>query len=251
MMGVKMEDKILLQTEGYKVTESDVEKFLAKMGQQGLQFNNEEGKKQVAQELMNQHLIYLDALEHGLEEDPEYLKELEFAKEQILRQISMKRVLENVKVSDDEVKKYYDDHKDQFIKLYQYRASHILVDDEQKAKEVKERLKDEKFEDVAKEVSSCPSSQNGGDLGLFTTGQMVPEFDHALEEMEVGSLSEPVKTQFGFHIIKLVDKQVARGDDLESNKHEIEAILLGQKQQEAYLEKTEELQKKYKVEKSF
>ena len=246
-----MEDKVLLQIEGFKVTQDDVEQFLRKMGQEGMQFNNEEGKKQIAQELMNQHLIYLDAKEDGLEEDPEFKKELEFAKEQILRQFSMKKVLEQVKVSDQETKDYYEEHKDQFRKIYQYRASHILVEDEEKAKEAKSRLNDEKFEDVAKEISTCPSSQNGGDLGSFSTGQMVPEFDQALEKMEVGTISDPVKTQFGYHIIKLVDKKLARDNDLESNKHEIEGILLGRKQQEVYLEKTNELQKKYKVEKSF
>lgn len=246
-----MEDKVLLQIEGFKVTQDDVEQFLRKMGQEGMQFNNEEGKKQIAQELMNQHLIYLDAKEDGLEEDPEFKKELEFAKEQILRQFSMKKVLEQVKVSDQETKDYYEEHKDQFRKIYQYRASHILVEDEEKAKEAKKRLDDEKFEDVAKEVSTCPSSQNGGDLGAFSTGQMVPEFENALENMEVGTISEPVKTQFGYHIIKLVDKKLVRDNDFESNKHEIEGILLGKKQQEVYLEKTNELQKKYKVEKSF
>ncbi|MDO5026262.1 MAG: peptidyl-prolyl cis-trans isomerase [Tissierellia bacterium] len=246
-----MEDKVLLQAQGYKVTEKDVEAFLAKMGQQGLQFNTEEGKKQIAQELMNQNLIYLDALENGLENDPEFKKELEVAKEQILRQFSMKKVLEDVRVSEDEVKAYYQDHKDQFSKVYQYRASHILVDDEDKAKDVEKRLEEEKFEDVAKEVSTCPSSQNGGDLGFFTSGQMVPEFDQALNEMEVGTLSTPVKTQFGYHIIKLVEKEEVKGEDFDSNKADIEAILLGQKQQAAYLQKTAELQEKYKVEKNF
>lgn len=247
-----MEDKVLLKIEGFEVTQDDVNEFLTKMGQDGFQFNNEEGKKQIANELMNQHLIYLDAKENGLEEDPDFQKELEIAKEQILRQFSMRKVLESVKVSDEDVKNYFDSHKDQFRKMYQYRASHILVEDEEKAKLVQERLnKGEAFEDLAKELSTCPSSQNGGDLGSFTSGQMVPEFDQALEQMEAGNLSDLVKTQFGYHIIKLVDKKVARDNDFESNKSQIEAIVLGQKQQDEYLEKTTELQEKYKVERSF
>lgn len=246
-----MEDKVLLKIEGFQVTEKDVEEFLAKMGQEGMQFNNQEGKKQIAQELMNQHLIYLDAKENGLENDQEYKRELKYAKEQILRQFSMKKVLEDVKVTQEEAKEYYEAHKNQFINIYQYRASHILVDDKEKALDVISRLEKEKFEDLAKELSSCPSSQNGGDLGVFTSGQMVPEFDQALEKMEKGAISEPVKTQFGYHVIKLVDKNLARKNDFESNQHEIEGILLSKKQQEVYLEKTNELQKKYKVEKSF
>lgn len=247
-----MDNKVLLSIEGFEVREEDVNQFLAKMGQEGHQFNNEEGKKQIATELMNQHLIYLDAVETGLEEDPAFKDELAAAKEQILRQYSMQKILASVYVSDNEAKEYFDSHQDQFKKIYRYKASHILVDTEEKAKEVKEKLdSNEKFEDLAKEVSSCPSSQNGGDLGAFATGQMVPEFDQALENMEKDEISNPVKTQFGYHIIKLVDKDLARDVDFESNKKDIQSLLLAQKQQDAYVEKTNELQEKYKVEKSF
>lgn len=246
------ENKLSIKIEGHEITDKDVDQFLMTMGQEGMRFNNEEGKKQIATELMNQHLIYLDAIENGLEDDPEFQKELAHAKEQILRQYSMKRVLEAVRVSEEEAKEYYARHKDDFKPIYMYKASHILVDDEDKAKEIKGKLdQGEAFEDLAKANSTCPSAENGGDLGTFATGQMVPEFDIALEQMQAGQISDPVKTQFGHHIIKLEEKDLARDVDFESNRADIESMLLGQKQQEAYLEKTEELQKKYGVEKNF
>ncbi|NLW52795.1 MAG: peptidylprolyl isomerase [Tissierellia bacterium] len=247
-----MENNVMLKIEGHEVTEKDVMDFLQTLGQEAMQFNNEEGKKQIATELMNQHLLYLDAKESGLENDEEFVKELETAKEQILRQYSMKKVLESVRVTEEEVKEYYEANKSRFKPIYRFSAKHILVDDEQLANDLKKQIDEgASFEEVAQQKSTCPSSQNGGDLGMFSTGQMVPEFEKACELLEVGQISEPVKTQFGYHIIKLEDKALARDADLESNKHDIEGMLLGMKQQEAYLNKTTDLQDKYKVEKSF
>lgn len=88
------------------------------------------------------------------------------------------------------------------------RASHILVDTKQEADSLKSRIdKGESFEELAKEYSKCPSGQKGGDLGYFERGQMVPEFDQAAFSLPVGKVSEPVQTQFGWHLIKVVDKK--------------------------------------------
>ena len=88
------------------------------------------------------------------------------------------------------------------------KASHLLVKTEEEALKLKEQIKDGKdFAKAAKEVSLCPSGQNGGDLGYFTKGQMVKEFEDAAFSMNVGEVSNPVKTQFGYHLIYLTDKQ--------------------------------------------
>jgi len=88
----------------------------------------------------------------------------------------------------------------------QVRASHILVNTEQEAKNIIEQLNaGKKFEDLAKQCSSCPSGQKGGDLGYFTRGKMVPEFEQAAFAMKKGQVSAPVKTAFGYHIIKVTD----------------------------------------------
>lgn len=106
-------------------------------------------------------------------------------------------------ITDEEVKKYYDEEYKPEIK-----ASHILVEDEEKAKEVKSKLDaGEKFEDLAKEYSSDGSAEKGGDLGWFGPGAMVPEFEEAAYALEVNKISEPVQSQFGFHIIKVTEKK--------------------------------------------
>ena len=88
------------------------------------------------------------------------------------------------------------------------KASHLLVKTEEEALKIKEEInKGKEFAKAAKEVSLCPSGENGGDLGYFTRGQMVKEFEDAAFSMEVGQVSNPIKTQFGYHLIYLTDKK--------------------------------------------
>ncbi len=88
------------------------------------------------------------------------------------------------------------------------KASHLLVATEEEAKKLKEEILSGKpFADAAAEVSMCPSGANGGDLGYFGRGQMVKEFEDAAFSMNVGEVSDPIKTQFGWHLIYLTDKQ--------------------------------------------
>jgi peptidyl-prolyl cis-trans isomerase C len=90
----------------------------------------------------------------------------------------------------------------------QIRASHILVANEDDANKILKRIKDgEDFAAVAKRFSSCPSRKNGGDLGWFGKGQMVPEFEQAAFPADQGAVIGPVKTQFGFHVIKITGKK--------------------------------------------
>lgn len=88
------------------------------------------------------------------------------------------------------------------------RASHLLVDTKEEAIKLKEEiLAGKSFADAAAEVSKCPSGANGGDLGFFSKGQMVKEFEDAAFSMDVGEVSDPVKTGFGYHLIYLTDKK--------------------------------------------
>ncbi len=131
----------------------------------------------------------------------------------LLRQ---KAAMEDMKVTDEELKKYYNEYKPKV------KASHILVDDEKTAKDIKAKLeKGEDFAKLAKEYSKdTGSAQNGGDLGWFGPGKMVEEFEKAAYALKVGEISDPVKTQFGYHIIKVTDKEEKKSFD--EMKEEIE-----------------------------
>lgn len=141
-------------------------------------------------------------------------------------------------VTDEEIKKYYEDNKDQFAKR---DASHILVADEKTAKEVKEKLdKGEDFAALAKEYSKdTANAANGGELGTFSKGQMVKEFEDAVFSLKEGEISAPVKTQFGYHIIKL--NKIS--DSIDDNKDAIVKALTDKK----YADYIKELNEKANV----
>lgn len=244
--------KVFAVVEGKEITQDDVFSVIRRMGQQGLQFASEEGMKQLADELVAQELLYLDAKKHELDKDPEFVENMKEIEKDMLKQYAMHKIFSNVEVSDEDLKQHYEAHKDQMKPVYRYHASHILVDTEEDAKKAKEQLDAGKdFAELASEISKCPSSEQGGDLGVFESGQMVPEFDQALYEMEEGETRGPIKTQFGYHIIHLMDKELTKGTNFEDVKSDLHKEMTLLKQQAAYQNKTRELEQEYKVERHF
>lgn len=127
-------------------------------------------------------------------------------------------------VTEDAVKAMFEAKYAAGTNEQEFNASHILVETEEDAKAIIERLKaGEDFATVAKEKSTGPSGPNGGELGWFGPGQMVKPFEDAVAALEVGAISEPVKTQFGWHVIKLNDKRAKAAPTLDEARPEIEA----------------------------
>ncbi|MFZ2948878.1 MAG: peptidylprolyl isomerase [Desulfuromonadaceae bacterium] len=159
-----------------------------------------------------------------------------------------------VAVSEPEIRAFYDKNLDKFKRDESVKASHILIgaddktsaDDRKKAREKVEKLRKElasgaDFAALAKGNSTCPSSQQGGDLGFFGKGQMVPPFEKAAFALKPGEISDVVETQFGYHIIKLTEKKPAETTAFNDVKANIEEFLKRQKVNEAiqkYLEET-------------
>lgn len=145
------------------------------------------------------------------------MKDEEELKEILRKQLLIeKAALKEIEVTEKELKDYYDKYKPEI------RARHILVEDENTAKEVKEKLSTgANFEDLAKEYSKDPgSAENGGDLGWFGAGKMAPEFEAAAYALKINEISNPVKTQSGFHIIQVMEQK--EKDTFEKMKGEIE-----------------------------
>ncbi|HHT98452.1 MAG TPA: peptidylprolyl isomerase, partial [Clostridiales bacterium] len=127
-------------------------------------------------------------------------------------------------------------------------ASHILVEDKETADKALAEIKDGlSFADAAKKYSSCPSKENGGGLGEFARGQMVPEFEDAAFNMKAGEISEPVKTQFGYHIIELNSINNPDQVDFEEVKDQVKNQCITAKQNQVYAQKQAELKEKYDV----
>ena len=144
---------------------------------------------------------------------------------------------------------YFDENKDSFAQTKQVKASHILVEDEETAKEVQEKLDNgEDFAELAKEYSTdTASAESGGDLGFFGEGSMVAEFEEAAFSMKVDEISDPVKSDYGYHIIKVTDTKEAAEANFEKSKEEIKGILLDEKMTTEYPTWLEKKQKEYDV----
>lgn len=163
--------------------------------------------------------------------------------------LAEKMIQPSIDVTDEEMKTYFQENKDSFDQKEQVKASHILVKDEATAKKVKEELKKGKdFAELAKEYSTDSSNAvKGGDLGYFGKGEMAEEFEKAAFALEVDAISEPVKTEFGYHIIKLVDKKAAKAAEFDDHKEEIKELLNDQKIQAQYPNWLEEKKADYKI----
>lgn len=244
-------NKVLAKVENREVTQEDVNFFLQNLDPQNAsQFQSPEGQKRLLTELIHQELFYLEAKKQKLDRNQAFIKSLEQLKENYLKQFAITQLLTSVSVTEDEIESYYKEHQDQFITPKSVQAKHILVEKEEDARKIFQEIKEGSihFEEAAKKYSTCPSKARGGDLGYFHRGQMIPEFEEAAFHMEKGAISEPVKTQFGYHIIKLVDKREERARDLKEVKPQIQQIVLRKRQQEAYLDKIEKLKKDYAIE---
>ncbi len=208
-----MENKILATVGGIAITSAEVDEFILSLGQRGQSYNTTEGREIVLAQLIDSKLLLLDARRNLLETEPEFKARLAKFKENLLVNYAAEKAVSGAKaVSDDDAKKFYDENPDKFEGGESVNASHILVADEESALSILASIKagEISFEDAAAKYSSCPSKENGGSLGDFTRGQMVPEFDTAVFSMTAGEITDaPVKTQFGYHLIKLNSKSEA------------------------------------------
>ena len=150
-------------------------------------------------------------------------------------------------INPAEAKEYFLGHSKEFASKASATAKHVLVDNEGKANQIKEEIESgaKSFEDAAKEYSTCPSAQKGGSLGTFGRGQMVKEFENAVFDGELNKVIGPVKTQFGYHLIWVDDKNEGEVPEYDSIAEQVKGYLVNKKQQETYQSKLKELREKY------
>jgi peptidyl-prolyl cis-trans isomerase C len=233
------------------ITQADYDREFAALPDYAQQmFKGDEGKKNFLDEIVKKEILYQEALKKGLDKTPAFTQKVEdFKKLTLISELIGQEVMSKSKVSDQEVKDFYDKHKEDFTTTSQIRASHILVKTEEEANKVLDRLKKgEKFETLARELSlDKESAKHGGDLGFFGRGQMVPEFERAAAGLKVGQVSGPVKTQFGYHIIKVTAKKTGPVVEFDRVKEVIAQKLAGEQQKEAFDKYIEQIRKNYNV----
>ena len=237
--------KVLAKVKDYAITEEMLtETVEALRTQQNINITSEEQKQDLLDELIARQLVVEDAIESGLTQTEEFQK----LYREFVFQHSIGQMFKTINVTDEECEAYYNENKEQF-KEEMIRAAHILVEEEEQANELLAAIEGgADFHELASANSKCPSGSRGGDLGDFGRGQMVPEFEQAAFALNIGEISEVVKTQFGYHLIKLLDKKdVVPFTDV---KGQIQQYLTSKKQNEMYSNFTQGLKSKYTVEKA-
>ena len=243
-----MEKKILAKVGQKEITNLDVQGAIQGLDPfQAQQFQTEEDQKYVLDDLINQELLYMYAKDNKIDQDEEFRTEMKRVEENVLKQYVINKILTSVKLTEEEKKAFFEAQKQSFSKPETASAKHILVDSEEKANDILGKINagEVSFEDAAKEHSTCPSKDAGGDLGTFGRGQMVPEFENAVFNMNNGEVSGPVKTQFGYHLIKLENKNESSIPEYDEVAEEVGKTLLFQKQGEVYQQKLNEVKEKY------
>lgn len=208
-----------------------------------------EGKKELLDSMIVREIILEQAKKDGVDKSKEVADRLEDLRKRLIVETYLKKKVEQeAQVSDADLKKFYDENKDKFKTGEQVRASHILVKTEKEAQDILAQLKGgANFEDLAKKYSTDATAAKGGDLGWFSKGAMVPEFDKVVFGLKEGQLSGIVKTQFGFHIIKVTGVRPAGIRAFDEVKEQIKSTLLPSKQQEIFQKMKEDLKKNAKV----
>jgi EpsD family peptidyl-prolyl cis-trans isomerase len=233
------------------ITQADIEREIKNLPDFAQKlFEGSGGKERFLNELVKKELLYQEALKKGLDKNTEYLKKVEdFKKITLIGQLLEKEIESKAKVTDQDVKDYYEKHKEDFAPVSQIRMSLILLKTEEEAKKILERLnKGEDFAKVAKKSSvDLNSAKNGGDLGYLSRGQMTSELEAVAVRLKTGEVSEPIKTQSGYQIIKVTDKKLGKVVEFERVRNFISQQLSAEKQKEVFDSYIESLKKSYKV----
>ena len=224
-------DQVVATVNGTEIHESQLREVYMGLPPQ---VQGQVGPQQLVDMAINNKLISDDARKEGLANDADVKKSLKLAEEQLMRQAWVKK--RTLAVTDAQLKKRYDELAAGYKPQEEVRAHHILLETEEQAKAVIADLRSGgNFEDIAKAKSKDPSaSHNGGDLGFFTKAQMVPEFADAAYALKVGDVTaQPVKSQFGYHVIRLDEKRMSSVPSFADAKEDVRRQLGTQAVQDA------------------
>jgi len=218
------DDVVVGKVDGKEIFRSDVLAFIKTLPEQMRGADPKSVFPMALDQVVSGRIVDEKAKVEGVENDPLVVSRLNDAKVQIVRSVYAEKAIEK-EMTPDAVKKAYEDIVKSIPKVEEANARHILVDSEDKAKEIIAKLNEgKKFEDLAKEFSKDKSnSENGGDLGYFTQTDMVKEFSDAAFALKAKEYTKtPVKTQFGYHVIQLLDKRERPAPKFEDVKMQVE-----------------------------
>lgn len=238
------DDTVVATVNGMNITDGDLSLAMANLDQQFAQLPEDQRRGAALSALIEIRLLASKAKEKGYDKDPDFQKRMAFLQERALHSEFVDKEVAAA-VTDEMVRARYDKQLADTPPSNEVHARHILVKTKEEAEAIiKELDGGADFEKLAKEKSTGPSGPNGGDLGYFRQGQMVPEFEKAAFGLSAGAYSEePVKTQFGWHVIKVEDKRAVQPPAFDEVKDQIRSALL----RETYFDMVKKMREAAKV----
>lgn len=224
------DDDVVATLNGQPITEADLALAEAELDPQFNQLPEDQRRAAALSAVIDVRLFAAEAEKQKIDQDADFQHRLEFLRQRALHSAFIDQNVVQP-ITDDDVHKRYDAEVAKITPPEEVHARHILVDTEEEAKAIIEQLNaGGDFAEIAKEKSKDGAAANGGDLGYFTKGRMVPEFETAAFAMESGSYSkEPIKTQFGWHVLKVDDKRQQPAPTLEQVSDEVRSVIVREK----------------------
>ncbi|MGE0230835.1 MAG: peptidylprolyl isomerase [Flavobacteriaceae bacterium] len=229
----KAAEKVVATVNGIEITEAQVAAAIADLAKALANRPPDEVRRYVITYLIDMELMSKRAREAGLDESEDYKARLDYLEKKALLELYLDKVGKDA-TSDEAAKKLYDDLVKKIEPETEVHAAHILVETEEEAKDIRKQLAGgADFAVLAKEKSKDPGSgPDGGDLGFFTKDAMVPEFAETAFSLEPGAISDPVKSQFGWHIIRVEEKREKAPPTFEEVKPQILEMVAQQAQRD-------------------
>ncbi len=218
LLATAAQAKVLATVNGETITQQEMELLLAQSDLPNFEAIGESDRKRLVESMIERKLLAQHARGEGIEENPDYQAAVAVLKENLMIDVWLESYAGNIPVTEEEAKKIYDENRDRFSQPEQVRARHILVEARSEAEAIISDLKrlkgaelEQRFSQVAQSRSVDPGSgQKGGDLGYFARDRMVKEFADAAFDLKKGEMTQrPVQSDFGYHVIYLVDRKPA------------------------------------------
>jgi peptidyl-prolyl cis-trans isomerase C len=244
----RADDKVLAKVNGAEIRQSDVALAEEELGPSLAQMDPATKDENVLAFLIDMKIVSKAAEDKKVQDGEDFKKRLAFTRSRLLMD-SLLASEGKAATTDDAMKKVYEAASKEITGEEEVHARHILVETEDEAKAVEEELKKgADFAELAKKKSKDPGASDGGDLGFFTKDQMVPEFSTVAFALEPGKVSDPVKSQFGWHVIKVEEKRKRKAPDFDQVKSQIETYV-ARKAQADYVGKLREAAKVERMDK--
>ncbi len=246
-------ENVIIELKGFGLTDEDIMAYIRSLPEESRRtaLGSKENLKLVIQDIIRLKILYREAISKGLDRDPVYLKKLEEVKENLLvARLLEEEIDKKINPTEEEIIEYYNSNIDLYTAPEEVRISHIVVQTEKEALHVIERLKKgESFEELARKYSlDTDSAKRGGDLGFFFKDQLPKPLQESIFSLKIGEFTvKPVKTLWGFQIIRVTDYRPEKVLPLSEVRNQIIEDIKGTKRKEFFKEYMETLEKKYNV----